>query len=141
MKEAFAQVRRAVAPFVKRLSSMAGRGPSGVCSSSGSRSCRNSSEPCLGLYGFILKMENPIVRRALTRTSIDASQTHALVQLHSHIESYDQVLSQMSGMLTGYQDTLGKISREIQLLQDQSQSQSLKLKNRQVRMDSSVCQI
>ncbi len=63
-----------------------------------------------------------------------ASQTSSLVHLYEQIEECDKVLSTMSDMLMGYQTTLGKISEEIQVLQDQSQSLALKLKNRQVKI-------
>ena len=65
-------------------------------------------------------------------SKIDVAQSQDFVNLHQKIESYDQVLSTMADMLTGYQVTLGKISEEIQVLQDQSQLMGLKLKNRQV---------
>ena len=39
----------------------------------------------------------------------------------------------MEGMLSKFQNDLGSISSEIQSLQDQSHSMSIKLKNRQVQ--------
>jgi hypothetical protein len=63
---------------------------------------------------------------------LDAAQTHSLVQLNNQIQSSDEVLSMMVNMLTGYQTTLSKISEEIQILQDQSQTMTVKLNNRMV---------
>jgi hypothetical protein len=89
---------------------------------------------CNHFLGFERVYHNIHIKRVFNsnQTKIDVSQSQAFVDLHQKIETYDQVLCTMAQMLTGYQVTLGKISEEIQVLQDQSQLMGLKLKNRQV---------
>ena len=48
------------------------------------------------------------------------------------IKSCDQILATMENMLSVFQMDLGKISSEIQTLQDKSFSMNIKLKNRTV---------
>ncbi|RIA99439.1 Sac2-like protein, partial [Glomus cerebriforme] len=58
------------------------------------------------------------------------SQAKNFVELHNQIQSCDQVLATMENMLSVFQMDLGKISSEIQTLQDKSFSMNIKLKNR-----------
>lgn len=55
---------------------------------------------------------------------------HSLVALFKQIQSCDGILGGMEEMLSGFQGDLGKLSQEIQTLQDQSFRMSYKLKNR-----------
>ena len=48
------------------------------------------------------------------------------------MKSCDQILATMENMLSVFQMDLGKISSEIQTLQDKSISMNIKLKNRTV---------
>ncbi|KAL1919768.1 uncharacterized protein VTP21DRAFT_1699 [Calcarisporiella thermophila] len=57
-------------------------------------------------------------------------QTENFVLLHQQIESCDSILETMENMLSTFQSDLGKISAEIQTLQDRSSSMAIKLKNR-----------
>ncbi|KAK9819744.1 hypothetical protein WJX72_001832 [[Myrmecia] bisecta] len=58
------------------------------------------------------------------------TESDNLVILHSQISSCDQILATMEEMLGKFQGDLGNISTEIRSLQEQSQSMSVKLKNR-----------
>jgi vacuolar protein sorting-associated protein 52 len=60
-----------------------------------------------------------------------------LAELHVQVKDCDQILEAMENLLSGFQDDLGKLSEEIQTLQDQSLNMSVKLKNRLVRI--SLC--
>lgn len=59
------------------------------------------------------------------------SQSRNIASLHYQIRNCDEILARMEGMLSKFQNDLGNISSEIQTLQDQSRSMSIKLKNRQ----------
>jgi hypothetical protein len=61
-----------------------------------------------------------------------------MVKLHNHVEICDKTLEVIEIMLDGFQKNLCSISSEIQLLQQQSVSMNVKLKNRQsIRSDLS----
>ncbi|KAJ3300194.1 Vacuolar protein sorting-associated protein 52 [Borealophlyctis nickersoniae] len=57
-------------------------------------------------------------------------QSRSLVDLHSQIQTCDQILENMEKLLSGFQADLGNISAEIETLQEQSQTMNIKLKNR-----------
>ncbi|TPX37558.1 hypothetical protein SmJEL517_g00456 [Synchytrium microbalum] len=57
-------------------------------------------------------------------------QSPALADLHSQIQSCDNILEHMESLLSDFQATLGKISEEIETLQEQSHTMNIKLKNR-----------
>ncbi|KAK9838884.1 hypothetical protein WJX74_005159 [Apatococcus lobatus] len=58
------------------------------------------------------------------------AESDNLVALHGQISSCDTILASMEDMLGKFQGDLGNISTEIRALQEQSQSMSVKLKNR-----------
>lgn len=58
------------------------------------------------------------------------SNTEEALDLHMRVEKYDAILEQVENMLTGFQENLGGLSREIRHLQDQSTSMGVKLGNR-----------
>jgi hypothetical protein len=61
-----------------------------------------------------------------------------MVKLHNQVETCDKTLEVIEDMLDGFQKNLCSISSEIQLLQQQSVSMNIKLKNRQsIRSDLS----
>jgi len=55
-----------------------------------------------------------------------------MAELHCQIQACDAILQTMEQMLNEFQGDLGNVSSEIQTLQDQSLSMSLKLKNRKL---------
>ena len=57
-------------------------------------------------------------------------QRENLVQLREHINTCDQVLSNMEGILSSFQANISTISEEIQALQDRSFEMNVKVKNR-----------
>ncbi|DBA84296.1 TPA: hypothetical protein ACH3X2_006350 [Trebouxia sp. C0005] len=58
------------------------------------------------------------------------TESDNLVELHDQISSCDNILATMEDMLGKFQADLGNISTEIRALQEQSQTMSIKLKNR-----------
>ncbi|CAL5229904.1 g13324 [Coccomyxa viridis] len=58
------------------------------------------------------------------------SESDNLVTLHQQISSCDAILATMEDMLGKFQSDLGNISNEIRALQEQSQSMSVRLRNR-----------
>ncbi|KAK9908133.1 hypothetical protein WJX75_003087 [Coccomyxa subellipsoidea] len=58
------------------------------------------------------------------------SESDNLVMLHQQISSCDSILATMEQMLGKFQSDLGNISSEIRALQEQSQSMSVRLRNR-----------
>ncbi|XP_064395792.1 vacuolar protein sorting-associated protein 52 homolog [Halichondria panicea] len=58
-------------------------------------------------------------------------ESRHIASLHYQIHNCDKILARMEDMLGKFQTDLGSISSEIQSLQDQSHSMSIKLKNRQ----------
>ena len=58
------------------------------------------------------------------------NNTEEALDLHLRVEKCDAILEQVENMLTGFQDNLGGLSREIRHLQDQSTSMGIKLGNR-----------
>lgn len=71
--------------------------------------------------------------KALEKSSIRDyyKEAHNIVHLHNQIRKCDNTLEIIESMLDGFQKNLGSISSEIQLLQQQSVSMNVKLKNRQ----------
>ncbi|CAJ0764704.1 23324_t:CDS:10 [Entrophospora sp. SA101] len=66
----------------------------------------------------------------------DVNQAENFVDLHNQIQLCDQILETMEDMLSDFQMDLGKISNEIQTLQDKSFSMNIQLKNRTVLENS-----
>uniref|UniRef100_A0A4W4E2R5 Vacuolar protein sorting-associated protein 52 homolog n=2 Tax=Electrophorus electricus TaxID=8005 RepID=A0A4W4E2R5_ELEEL len=58
-------------------------------------------------------------------------ESQNIASLHNQITACDSILERIEGMLSGFQSDLSSISSEIQTLQQQSVSMSLRLKNRQ----------
>jgi hypothetical protein len=58
------------------------------------------------------------------------SNSEEVGELHKQMQDCDSVLARMQEMLLGFQVDLGGISEEIKFLQDESQSMSVRLKNR-----------
>ena len=59
---------------------------------------------------------------------IDASEN--IVELHEQMEECDSILATMEQLLEKFQNDLGNINTEIKILQDQSSSMSVRVKNR-----------
>ncbi|TPX48681.1 hypothetical protein SeMB42_g02918 [Synchytrium endobioticum] len=57
-------------------------------------------------------------------------QAPAFADLHSQIQGCDSILEHMESLLSDFQTTLGKISEEIEMLQEQSHTMNIKHKNR-----------
>ncbi|CAF0734135.1 unnamed protein product [Brachionus calyciflorus] len=55
----------------------------------------------------------------------------SIIKLHSQVKSCDEILETIESMLDGFQKNLSSISSEIQILQQQSVTMNIKLKNRQ----------
>nr|XP_046218160.1 vacuolar protein sorting-associated protein 52 homolog isoform X1 [Oncorhynchus gorbuscha] len=69
------------------------------------------------------------IEQASIKDYIKESQN--IASLHNQITACDFILERMEGMLSGFQSDLSSISSEIQTLQQQSVSMSVRLKNRQ----------
>uniref|UniRef100_A0A8K9X6U5 Vacuolar protein sorting-associated protein 52 homolog n=1 Tax=Oncorhynchus mykiss TaxID=8022 RepID=A0A8K9X6U5_ONCMY len=69
------------------------------------------------------------IEQASIKDYIKESQN--IASLHNQITACDSILERMEGMLSGFQSDLSSISSEIQTLQQQSVSMSVRLKNRQ----------
>lgn len=80
-------------------------------------------------YSKQVESELQRIEQASIRDYIKESQNIAL--LHNQITACDSILERMEGMLSGFQSDLWSISSEIQTLQQQSVSMSVRLKNRQ----------
>lgn len=55
-----------------------------------------------------------------------------MIALHEEINSCDHILSSMSNYLTVFQQNIGKLSDEIQSIQDKSKDIQNRMNNRQV---------
>ncbi|KAM8884079.1 vacuolar protein sorting-associated protein 52 homolog [Synchiropus picturatus] len=80
-------------------------------------------------YSKQVEAELQRIEQASIKDYILESQNIAL--LHHQITACDSILERMEGMLSGFQSDLSSISSEIQTLQRQSVSMSVRLKNRQ----------
>lgn len=80
-------------------------------------------------YSKQVESELQRIEQASIKDYIKESQNIAL--LHNQITACDSILERMEGMLSGFQSDLWSISSEIQTLQQQSVSMSVRLKNRQ----------
>ncbi|KAM9824191.1 vacuolar protein sorting-associated protein 52 homolog [Neosynchiropus ocellatus] len=80
-------------------------------------------------YSKQVEVELQRIEQASIKDYILESQNIAL--LHHQITACDSILERMEGMLSGFQSDLSSISSEIQTLQRQSVSMSVRLKNRQ----------
>eukprot|EP00842_Homolaphlyctis_polyrhiza_P007101 jgi/Hompol1/980/HPOL_001180-RA len=60
----------------------------------------------------------------------DIRQTHELIKLNGQIQECDTLLENMETLLRGHQEHLGTINAEISILQEQSRTMTIKLKNR-----------
>ncbi|KAI8927959.1 Sac2 family-domain-containing protein [Entophlyctis helioformis] len=57
-------------------------------------------------------------------------QIHNLIKLHGQIQECDSLLEGMETLLRGHQEHLGSINDEISVLQEQSRSMTIRLRNR-----------
>ncbi|XP_060948275.1 vacuolar protein sorting-associated protein 52 homolog [Limanda limanda] len=80
-------------------------------------------------YSKQVEAELQRIEQASIKDYIKESQNIAL--LHNQITACDSILERMEGMLSGFQSDLSSISSEIQVLQQQSVSMNVRLKNRQ----------
>ncbi|XP_076862409.1 vacuolar protein sorting-associated protein 52 homolog [Brachyhypopomus gauderio] len=80
-------------------------------------------------YSKQVEAELQRIEQASIKDYIKESQN--IASLHNQITACDAILERMEGMLSGFQGDLSSISSEIQTLQQQSVSMSLRLKNRQ----------
>ncbi|XP_036827517.1 vacuolar protein sorting-associated protein 52 homolog isoform X3 [Oncorhynchus mykiss] len=78
---------------------------------------------------WIVEGELQRIEQASIKDYIKESQN--IASLHNQITACDSILERMEGMLSGFQSDLSSISSEIQTLQQQSVSMSVRLKNRQ----------
>jgi hypothetical protein len=94
---------------------------------------RESIEECKLFIEIVLdialKISLPI--DVLVTSVPDYNETSNLTELHNQILSCDSVLANMSDLLGGFREDLGKISNEIKHLQEESYSMNNQLKNRQ----------
>ncbi|XP_058264844.1 vacuolar protein sorting-associated protein 52 homolog isoform X2 [Hemibagrus wyckioides] len=74
-------------------------------------------------------MELQRIEQASIKDYIKESQN--IASLHNQITACDSILERMEGMLSSFQADLSSISSEIETLQQQSVSMSVRLKNRQ----------
>lgn len=79
-------------------------------------------------YAKQIAEEKIAAQRSLETNYINHVQS--FVDLHTEIQSCDEVLGRMEELLSVFQSDLGNISGEIQSLQEQSTVMSVKLKNR-----------
>ncbi|KAI8091254.1 Sac2 family-domain-containing protein [Gilbertella persicaria] len=79
-------------------------------------------------YARQIAQEKIAVQRDLENNYLQ--HVASFVDLHSQIQSCDEVLGRMEELLSVFQTDLGHISGEIQSLQQQSTQMSIKLKNR-----------
>ncbi|GAA5797571.1 Sac2 family-domain-containing protein [Helicostylum pulchrum] len=79
-------------------------------------------------YAKQIAQEKISVQRDLENNYLEHIQS--FVDLHTEIQSCDEVLGRMEELLNVFQSDLGNISGEIQSLQEQSTFMSVKLKNR-----------
>ncbi|KAJ3165680.1 hypothetical protein HDU88_003873 [Geranomyces variabilis] len=77
--------------------------------------------------------------KQIARELEDVEQSHILgyvkqvgpfVDLHHQIQACDDILQKMENLMSGFQSDLGTISGEIEILQEQSQSMNIRLRNR-----------
>ncbi|KAI5100902.1 vacuolar protein sorting-associated protein 52-like isoform X1 [Silurus meridionalis] len=80
-------------------------------------------------YSKQVETELQRIEQASIKDYIKESQN--IASLHNQITACDSILERMEGMLSGFQADLSSISSEIETLQQQSVSMSVRLKNRQ----------
>ncbi|KAG9333684.1 hypothetical protein JZ751_010674 [Albula glossodonta] len=80
-------------------------------------------------YSKQVETELQHIEQASIKDYIKESQN--IASLHNQITACDSILERMEEMLSGFQSDLSSISSEIQTLQQQSVSMSVRLKNRQ----------
>ncbi|KAG7324635.1 hypothetical protein KOW79_012651 [Hemibagrus wyckioides] len=80
-------------------------------------------------YSKQVEMELQRIEQASIKDYIKESQN--IASLHNQITACDSILERMEGMLSSFQADLSSISSEIETLQQQSVSMSVRLKNRQ----------
>ncbi|XP_060771388.1 vacuolar protein sorting-associated protein 52 homolog [Neoarius graeffei] len=80
-------------------------------------------------YSKQVEAELQRIEQASIKDYIKESQN--IASLHNQITACDSILERMEGMLSGFQADLSSISSEIETLQQQSVSMSVRLKNRQ----------
>ena len=96
---------------------------------------RHPHTPLLLPYVFLYALTShcpsflsPLYPRIQVRQYV--SNSEEVGELHKQMQDCDSVLARMQEMLLGFQVDLGGISEEIKFLQDESQSMSVRLKNR-----------
>ncbi|XP_026995029.1 vacuolar protein sorting-associated protein 52 homolog [Tachysurus fulvidraco] len=80
-------------------------------------------------YSKQVETELHHIEQASIKDYIKESQN--IASLHNQITACDSILERMEGMLSSFQSDLSSISSEIETLQQQSVSMSVRLKNRQ----------
>ncbi|KAF5899902.1 vacuolar protein sorting-associated protein 52 isoform X1, partial [Clarias magur] len=80
-------------------------------------------------YSKQVESELQRIEQASIKDYIKESQN--IASLHNQITACDSILERMEGMLSSFQTDLSSISSEIETLQQQSVSMSVRLKNRQ----------
>ncbi|MCJ8735572.1 hypothetical protein PDJAM_G00248500, partial [Pangasius djambal] len=80
-------------------------------------------------YSKQVEAELQRIEQASIKDYIKESQN--IASLHNQITACDSILERMEGMLSSFQADLSSISSEIETLQQQSVSMSVRLKNRQ----------
>ncbi|KAI9497981.1 Sac2 family-domain-containing protein [Zychaea mexicana] len=79
-------------------------------------------------YALQIEEERESVQRDLENDYVQ--QIRSFVELHSEVQSCDEVLGRMEELLSVFQSDLGNISGEIKSLQERSSRMSVKLRNR-----------
>jgi vacuolar protein sorting-associated protein 52 len=93
---------------------------------------REAFEKGKDLKDYATEIESELIRIENEHVTDYLLSGGGLVELFDEIKKCDVILEQMEFMLSGFQLDLGKLSSEIQSLQDLSLSMSIKLKNRLV---------
>ena len=79
-------------------------------------------------YSLQIEQDLSQLEREGINDLIDASEN--IVELHDQLEECDSILATMEQLLEKFQNDLGNINTEIKILQDQSSSMSVRVKNR-----------
>ncbi|KAL2914393.1 Vacuolar protein sorting-associated protein 52 [Polyrhizophydium stewartii] len=59
-------------------------------------------------------------------------EIHDMIHLHNQVQECDALLENMENLLRGHQEHLGQINAEISVLQEQSRSMTVRLRNRHI---------
>ncbi|KAI8822052.1 Sac2 family-domain-containing protein [Fimicolochytrium jonesii] len=82
------------------------------------------------VLGCMMGSQSSFLVHMTEQIFLDVKQCQPFVDLHRQIQACDEILQRMESLMHGFQSDLGNISAEIQILQDQSQSMNVRLKNR-----------